>query len=198
VISQADVEAELRRRVTELGGQIAWGREVVAAVEDSHGVTVRLADGGQNRAGWLVGCDGASSCGRAGSRRQPAGPVRQRLLGAGEILLRPRGVRQGPVRGRARRLGSGLGHSRHHPCAPSRRKRSGVRKSGDSKLLNHVRASPSSRLGATTSAGSEHPRRTEVSPRQTAAFCPIAGERNAPASRGSGAPTAKYLLNGTF
>jgi 4,5-epoxidase len=42
VISQADVEAELRRRVTELGGQIAWGREVVAAVQDSHGATGRL------------------------------------------------------------------------------------------------------------------------------------------------------------
>jgi 2-polyprenyl-6-methoxyphenol hydroxylase-like FAD-dependent oxidoreductase len=95
VISQADVEAELRRRVTELGGQIAWGREVVAAVQDSHSVTVRLADGSQSRAGWLVGCDGASSCGRAGSRRQPAGPVRQRLLGAGEVLLRPRGVKSG-------------------------------------------------------------------------------------------------------
>jgi 4,5-epoxidase len=31
VISQAEVEAELRRRVTDLGGQILWGREVTAA-----------------------------------------------------------------------------------------------------------------------------------------------------------------------
>jgi 4,5-epoxidase len=61
VLSQADVEAELRRRVTELGGQIVWGREVAAAEQDSHGVFVRLADGGQTRAGWLVGCDGAHS-----------------------------------------------------------------------------------------------------------------------------------------
>ena len=30
VISQATVEAELRQRVTDLGGQILWGREVVA------------------------------------------------------------------------------------------------------------------------------------------------------------------------
>jgi 4,5-epoxidase len=61
VISQADVEAELRRRVTELGGQIDWGREVVAAEQDSHGVAVGLADGGESRASWLVGCDGAHS-----------------------------------------------------------------------------------------------------------------------------------------
>ena len=61
VISQADVEAELRRRVAELRGEIVWGREVAAARQDSHGVTVSLADGGQSRAGWLVGCDGAHS-----------------------------------------------------------------------------------------------------------------------------------------
>lgn len=61
VISQAEVEAELRRRVTELGGEIVWGREVAAAKQDSHGVRVNLADGGQSRVGWLVGCDGAHS-----------------------------------------------------------------------------------------------------------------------------------------
>jgi 4,5-epoxidase len=61
VISQAEVEAALRRRVTELGGEIVWGREVTAAEQDSDGVTVSLADGGRSRAGWLVGCDGAHS-----------------------------------------------------------------------------------------------------------------------------------------
>jgi 4,5-epoxidase len=61
VISQAEVEAALRRRVSELGGEIVWGREVAAAEQDSHGVVVRLADGGQSRVGWLVGCDGAHS-----------------------------------------------------------------------------------------------------------------------------------------
>ena len=61
VISQAEVEAALRRRVSELGGEIVWGREVAAATQDSHGVTVNLADGGQCRVGWLVGCDGAHS-----------------------------------------------------------------------------------------------------------------------------------------
>jgi 4,5-epoxidase len=61
VISQAEVEAELRRRVAELGGQIVWGREVAAAKQDAHGVIVNLADGGQSRVSWLVGCDGAHS-----------------------------------------------------------------------------------------------------------------------------------------
>jgi 4,5-epoxidase len=61
VISQADVEAALRRRVIELGGEIAWGSEVTAAEQDSRGVTVGLADGEAIRVGWLVGCDGAHS-----------------------------------------------------------------------------------------------------------------------------------------
>ena len=61
VISQAEVEAELRRRVADLGGEIVWGREVTAATQDGDGVRVGLADGGQSRVGWLVGCDGAHS-----------------------------------------------------------------------------------------------------------------------------------------
>jgi len=61
VISQAEVEAELRRRVTELGGQIVWGRAVTAAQQDSDGVAVGFEDGAQSRVGWLVGCDGAHS-----------------------------------------------------------------------------------------------------------------------------------------
>jgi 4,5-epoxidase len=61
VLSQADVEAALRRRVTDLGGQIEWGREVTDAEPDSRGVVVGLADGGRRRVDWLVGCDGAHS-----------------------------------------------------------------------------------------------------------------------------------------
>jgi 4,5-epoxidase len=61
VISQAIVEAALRRRVADLGGHIEWGREVTAAEQDSGGVTVGFADGGRRRVGWLVGCDGAHS-----------------------------------------------------------------------------------------------------------------------------------------
>ena len=61
VISQAEVEGELRRRVGELGGWIEWGREVAAADQDARGVTVGFADGGERRVQWLVGCDGAHS-----------------------------------------------------------------------------------------------------------------------------------------
>jgi 4,5-epoxidase len=60
-ISQATVEAALRRRVTELGGQIVWGCEVAAAEQDSHGVTVRFAEGDRRRVSWLVGCDGRTA-----------------------------------------------------------------------------------------------------------------------------------------
>jgi 4,5-epoxidase len=81
VISQAEVEAELRRRVTELGGQIVWGREVVAAEQDPHGVTVNLADGGQSRVSWLVGCDGAHSRVRElAGVRFPGVPFAERFL----------------------------------------------------------------------------------------------------------------------
>ncbi|SEP53559.1 FAD-dependent monooxygenase [Amycolatopsis saalfeldensis] len=61
VISQAEVEAALRRRVVELGGHVEWGREVVAAEQDPHGVLVTFADGDEKRVAWLVGCDGAHS-----------------------------------------------------------------------------------------------------------------------------------------
>jgi 2-polyprenyl-6-methoxyphenol hydroxylase-like FAD-dependent oxidoreductase len=47
---------------------VRWDHEVVAAVEDSKGVEVRVR-GSQDehplRAGWLVGCDGAHSAVRA-------------------------------------------------------------------------------------------------------------------------------------
>lgn len=78
VISQAEVEAELRRRVTELGGQIGWDREVAAAEQDSHGVTARFADGGQSRVSWLVGCRrGAQPRARTGWCRIPRRTTRR-------------------------------------------------------------------------------------------------------------------------
>lgn len=67
LVSQAEIEGELRRRLGELGGTVEWGREVVAlATEaDADGVTVRLGDevGGDEvvAAGWVAGCDGAHS-----------------------------------------------------------------------------------------------------------------------------------------
>jgi 4,5-epoxidase len=81
VISQAEVEAELRKRVNELGGQIAWGHEVTAADQDAHGVTVGLADGGEHRVAWLVGCDGAHSrVRRLAGVEFPGVPLAERFL----------------------------------------------------------------------------------------------------------------------
>jgi 4,5-epoxidase len=64
LISQAEIEARLRRRLVELGGEVRWGHEVVRAVQHSNGVEVRLrtANGEHTlQADWVVGCDGAHS-----------------------------------------------------------------------------------------------------------------------------------------
>jgi 4,5-epoxidase len=64
LISQAEIEAQLRRRLSELGGEVRWGHEIVASIQNSKGVEARVrTSNGEHfiRAGWLVGCDGAHS-----------------------------------------------------------------------------------------------------------------------------------------
>ncbi|MEQ4720221.1 FAD-dependent monooxygenase [Nonomuraea sp. B19D2] len=65
LISQAEVEGTLRRRLTELGGTVEWGSRLVAARQDTTSVTatVQTADGAEYEleAHWLIGCDGAHS-----------------------------------------------------------------------------------------------------------------------------------------
>lgn len=61
IVSQAEIEANLRRRLAELGGTVEWGREVLAARQGGEGVTVELHGSGTTRCEWLVGCDGAHS-----------------------------------------------------------------------------------------------------------------------------------------
>ncbi len=61
LVSQADIEAELRLRLHGLGVEVEWGREVTDGVQDENGVKVTLADGAGLESGWLVGCDGAHS-----------------------------------------------------------------------------------------------------------------------------------------
>lgn len=70
LVSQVEIEAELRCRLAKLGGEasVQWGREVVDVDEDPGGVTVRLADGEILRTGWVVGCDGAHSAVRKAAR----------------------------------------------------------------------------------------------------------------------------------
>jgi 4,5-epoxidase len=64
LISQAEIEAQLRRRLAELDGEVRWDHEVIAVVQDGNGVEarVRTRDGEHSlQAGWVVGCDGAHS-----------------------------------------------------------------------------------------------------------------------------------------
>nr|WP_090345324.1 FAD-dependent oxidoreductase [Mycolicibacterium malmesburyense]CRL77582.1 FAD-binding monooxygenase [Mycolicibacterium malmesburyense] len=61
VISQAEVEAALRDRLSELGGEIVWGTELADIRQDGGQVTAVLADGEDITCDWLLGCDGAGS-----------------------------------------------------------------------------------------------------------------------------------------
>lgn len=60
-ISQAEIEAELRRRLAELGGDVEWNTPVTGIAQDGDGVTAVLGDGRTIRSRWLAGCDGAHS-----------------------------------------------------------------------------------------------------------------------------------------
>jgi 2-polyprenyl-6-methoxyphenol hydroxylase-like FAD-dependent oxidoreductase len=61
IMSQADIEAALRDRLTALGRSVNWGHRVAGLDVRPDGVTVRLGDGSAVDAGWLVGADGAHS-----------------------------------------------------------------------------------------------------------------------------------------
>ncbi len=61
VISQAAVEANLRDRVAQLGGEIEWRTPLVGLRQDASLVTAVVGDGQEIRASWLIGCDGAAS-----------------------------------------------------------------------------------------------------------------------------------------
>ncbi|WP_258907934.1 rifampin monooxygenase [Actinokineospora sp. UTMC 2448] len=60
-IPQPTTDRLLTDRATELGAELQRGRELVGLSQDDDGVTVELADGGQLRARYLVGCDGGRS-----------------------------------------------------------------------------------------------------------------------------------------
>ncbi|MFJ9780007.1 FAD-dependent monooxygenase [Amycolatopsis sp. NPDC101161] len=61
VIQQQAVEAVLAARALELGAEIRRGVEVTGFDAGDDGVTVRLGDGSEIGAGWLVGADGGRS-----------------------------------------------------------------------------------------------------------------------------------------
>jgi 4,5-epoxidase len=83
-ISQAEIEAELRRRLTELGGHVEWATELVDICDDGDGVvtTVRDSTGDRTlRSDWLVGTDGANSATRRLSGIGfPGTPLYDRML----------------------------------------------------------------------------------------------------------------------
>jgi 2-polyprenyl-6-methoxyphenol hydroxylase-like FAD-dependent oxidoreductase len=61
IISQAEIEAALRDRLAELGGIVDWDQRVTGLDARADGVSVRLDDGDELDAGWVVGADGAHS-----------------------------------------------------------------------------------------------------------------------------------------
>jgi 4,5-epoxidase len=81
LISQAEIEAALRHRLAELGGEVEWGRAVTAVDQDPDGVVVRFADGSAVRSAWLVGADGAHSAVRkAAGIGFPGVPIVERFF----------------------------------------------------------------------------------------------------------------------
>jgi 4,5-epoxidase len=42
LISQAEIEAQLRRRLAELGGTLMWDHELISATQDSHAVDLNM------------------------------------------------------------------------------------------------------------------------------------------------------------
>ncbi|MFG2761579.1 FAD-dependent oxidoreductase [Streptomyces wuyuanensis] len=60
LMSQTEVEAALRQRLSALGVEVEWGKELLSVTRDASGVTLSFP-GEQIRSAWVVGCDGAHS-----------------------------------------------------------------------------------------------------------------------------------------
>jgi 2-polyprenyl-6-methoxyphenol hydroxylase-like FAD-dependent oxidoreductase len=61
MISQADTEALIAERLTELGGEVLRPKGLAGLQQDRDGVTATFADGDTIRARYVVGCDGGHS-----------------------------------------------------------------------------------------------------------------------------------------
>ncbi|MFG3100432.1 FAD-dependent monooxygenase [Streptomyces sp. NPDC048182] len=61
MVPQWRTQEILLARLEELGGKVAFGREVTGLTQDADGVTARLADGAALRARYLVAADGGRS-----------------------------------------------------------------------------------------------------------------------------------------
>ncbi|GGU83043.1 hypothetical protein GCM10010260_14700 [Streptomyces filipinensis] len=79
MVAQWRTQEVLYARLAELGGKVAFGREVTGLEQDADGVTVRCADGTTTRARYVVAADGGRSAvrralgvGMAGEAVDPA------------------------------------------------------------------------------------------------------------------------------
>lgn len=81
-IPQSQIEALLAARVTEVGAEIRWSAQVTGIEQDAGEVQVLLADGGIERAAYVVGCDGTRSF-----TRQAAGLPFPGAPNPGSVLL---------------------------------------------------------------------------------------------------------------
>ncbi|MFI9242544.1 FAD-dependent monooxygenase [Streptomyces sp. NPDC053086] len=61
MVAQWRTQEVLYARLVELGGRVAFGREVTGLEQDADGVTVRFTDGTTARAGYVVAADGGRS-----------------------------------------------------------------------------------------------------------------------------------------
>ncbi|MFG2128064.1 FAD-dependent oxidoreductase [Streptomyces sp. NPDC048751] len=61
MVPQWRTQEILHKRLTELGGRVAFGRDVVSLAQDEEGVTLRLASGEALRARYVVAADGGRS-----------------------------------------------------------------------------------------------------------------------------------------
>jgi 2-polyprenyl-6-methoxyphenol hydroxylase-like FAD-dependent oxidoreductase len=60
-LPQSQIERLLLARAAELGAEIRWSATVTAVTQHDAGVTVTLADGSEERADYVVACDGVHS-----------------------------------------------------------------------------------------------------------------------------------------
>jgi 2-polyprenyl-6-methoxyphenol hydroxylase-like FAD-dependent oxidoreductase len=60
-LPQSQIERLLLDRAVELGAEIRWSATVTSITQDDTGVTVSLADGSQEQAEYVIGCDGVRS-----------------------------------------------------------------------------------------------------------------------------------------
>ncbi len=81
-LPQSQIETLLAARAVELGAEIRWSAEVAAIEQESDEVPVTLADGGVERAAYVVGCDGIRSF-----TRQAAGLPFPGAPNPGSVLL---------------------------------------------------------------------------------------------------------------